>query len=89
MPPPNLQIEIKTKTIHKLGIVIKAIGSDKASNQLIPWLERLICSEETPVDDELCFVLAEEIGKNFGLLKDKTIFFNMLKKMTRIDETVV
>jgi len=40
-------------------------------------------------DDEVLFAIAEELGKIFFLINDKTIFLNLLEQLARQDETVV
>jgi serine/threonine-protein phosphatase 2A regulatory subunit A len=67
--------------MHKLPIVIKAIGSERTVNELIPWLEESICIETPKFEDELLLALAEEIEKGwkkFGLRDERTAFFKIL-----------
>ena len=40
-------------------------------------------------DDEVLFAIAEEIGKVFHLIGDKTIFLPLLEQLAESDETVV
>jgi len=52
---------------------------------MIPYLKELIASE----DDEVLFAIAEELGKIFLLLDDKTILLPLLEELAKHDETVV
>lgn len=49
------------------------------------FLIELIKSE----DDEVLFAIAEELGKVFKLINDKTVFLGLLESLARQDETVV
>jgi len=40
-------------------------------------------------DDEVLFAIAEELGKVFKLINDKTVFLGLLESLSRQDETVV
>ena len=40
-------------------------------------------------DDEVLYAIAEELGQVFNLMSDKTIFFNLLESLCKVDETVV
>ena len=40
-------------------------------------------------DDEVLFAIAEELGKIYTLINDKTIFLGLLENLARQDETVV
>jgi serine/threonine-protein phosphatase 2A regulatory subunit A len=40
-------------------------------------------------DDEVLFAIAEELGKVFKLINDKTVFLGLLESLARQDETVV
>ena len=40
-------------------------------------------------DDEVLFAIAEELGKVFTLISDKTVFLSLLEQLARMDETVV
>merc|ERR1711981_1461045 len=65
--------------------VILSIGQDETISQLIPYLHELIKTE----DDEVLFAIAEELGWNFELMTDKTVFMQLLEDLARQDETVV
>ena len=71
--------------IHRLQTVILSIGVDDTINQLIPYLEELLSKE----DDEVLFAVAEELGKCFHLIPDKTKFLGLLETLSKHDETVV
>mgnify|MGYP006103143017 FL=1 len=66
----NEEIHVKVNAIHRLKTVILSIGTEDAINQLIPYIETLIKDE----DDEVLFAIAEELGKCFHLINDKTVF---------------
>ena len=70
----NEEIHVKVNAIHRLKTVILSIGQDDTKNQLIPYLNELVKVE----DDEVLFAIAEEIGKVFSLLDDKTLFLELL-----------
>lgn len=57
----------------------------ECSSELINSNLELIKSE----DDEVLFAIAEELGKVFKLISDKTVFLNLLETLARQDETVV
>ena len=40
-------------------------------------------------DDEVLFAVAEELGKIFQLINDKTVFLPSLEALAKQDETVV
>lgn len=62
-----------------------SIGQSETLTQLIPYLEELIKSE----DDEVLFAIAEELGKVYTLIDDKTQFLPLLETLAKQDETVV
>jgi len=62
-----------------------SIGTDETFNSLIPYLEELVKTE----DDEVLFAIAEELGKVYVLLNDKTVFLPLLETLSKQDETVV
>ena len=92
------EIHIKVNAIHRSKTVILSIGQPETVQQYIPYLNgkfnnfswsfqnlELIKSE----DDEVLFAIAEEIGKIFSLIDDKTVFLETLETLARSDETVV
>lgn len=79
------EIHLKVNGIHRLKTVILSIGLDDVINTLIPYLTGLISFE----DDEVLFAIAEEIGKVFVLLPDKTAFIPLLQELASQSETVV
>jgi serine/threonine-protein phosphatase 2A regulatory subunit A len=81
----NEEIHVKVNAIHRLKTVILSIGPDETVSQLIPYLDELIKSE----DDEVLFAIAEEIGKVYTLINDKTVFLPTLESLAKQDETVV
>ena len=40
-------------------------------------------------DDEVLFAIAEELGKVYTLIDDKTVFLPLLEHLAKEDETVV
>ena len=93
----NEEIHIKVNAIHRLKTVILSIGLDETIATLIPYIDgkyqntshefslELIKSE----DDEVLFAVAEELGKVFPLIPDKTVFLPSLETLAKKDETVV
>ena len=79
------EVHLKVNAIHRLKTVILCIGVDDTIKKLIPYLESLIEKE----DDEVLFAIAEELGKVWELLPDKTQFLGLLEVLARADETVV
>jgi serine/threonine-protein phosphatase 2A regulatory subunit A len=69
------EIHLKVNVIHRLKTVILAIGPDDTMKKLYPYLETLIERE----DDEVLFAIAEELGKIWELLHDKTSFLPLLE----------
>jgi hypothetical protein len=70
--------------MHKIPILIKAIGSERTSRDLIPWLEENICSEIPKFEDEILLALTEELEKHwnkFNLRDERTAFFKILSKL--------
>ena len=80
--------------------VIMSIGQNETVSQLIPYIDgkffyftnftliqniELIENE----DDETNFAIAEELGKVFKLISDRTVFLNQLETLAMHDETVV
>lgn len=60
-----------------MKIVIYAIGNKRVSDELIPYLNELVMNE----DDEVLFAIAEEIGRVFSELTDKTAFLPILEML--------
>jgi len=81
----NEEVHIKVNAIHRLKTVILSIGKEDTLAQLIPYIDDLIKVE----DDEVLFAIAEELGKIFVLIDDKTVFLPQLETLAKQDETVV
>ena len=81
----NEEIQLKVNAIHRMKIVILDIGPDDTVNKLCPYLDHLIQTE----DDEILFAIAEELGKVYTLVHDKTTFLPLLEKLAMQAETVV
>ena len=79
------EVNIKVNAIHRLKTIIMSLELNDVTNQLIPYLKELISTE----DDEVLFAIAEELGKVFDLLTDRTLFLSLLEDLSREDETVV
>jgi serine/threonine-protein phosphatase 2A regulatory subunit A len=75
----NEEIHVKVNAIHRLKTVILSIGQDDTISQLIPYIKELINSE----DDEVLFAIAEELGKVFLLINDKTVFLPLLEDLAK------
>lgn len=78
---------MKVNAIHRLSTVILSIGPDNTISKVVPYLENL--SKPHEEDDEVQFAIAEELGKVFVLLPDKTMFIKHLEILAKHDETVV
>ena len=81
----NEEVHVKVNAIHRLKTVILSIGPEDSVSQLIPYIDTLIKDE----DDEVLFAIAEELGKCFQLINDKTVFLPSLEMLAKKDETVV
>ena len=80
----NEEVNLKVNAIHRLKTVILSIGPEDYI-QLITYIDTLIKDE----DDEVLFAIAEELGKCFQLINDKTVFLPSLEMLAKKDETVV
>ena len=78
-------IEVKVSTVQKLSIVMKAIGEERVHVELVPYLTALTETE----DDELLYILAEQIGNAWTHVSDKLTFLPILKILAKVDETIV
>ena len=95
------EINVKVNAIHRLKTVILSIGQEATIAELIPYLDsksnsknililKFFCSGViAKEDDEVLFAVAEELGKCFHLIDDKTVFLASLETLARQDETVV
>ena len=81
----NEEVHIKVNAVHRMKTVILSIGIEDTKSQLIPYIDQLIKDEE----DEVLFAIAEEIGKIYSLIDDKTVFLPTLENLCAQDETVV
>ena len=75
----NEEVHLKVNAIHRLKTVILSIGQEDTVSQLIPYIDELIKVE----DDEVLFAIAEEIGKIFNLIADKTVFLPSLETLAK------
>jgi serine/threonine-protein phosphatase 2A regulatory subunit A len=80
------EVHLKVNAIHRLKTVILSIGVEESSKKMTEYLEGLI---KTPEDDEVLFAIAEELGKCWELIPEKTLFLPLLEKLCNADETVV
>ena len=78
-------IEVKVDTVKKLSIVMKAIGESRVHDELVPFLTELTSKE----DDEVLYVLAEQIENAWTHVSDKLTFLPILKILAKVDETIV
>ena len=81
----NDDIEIKVATVKKLSLVMKAIGEDRVHDELVPYLSELT----NTIDDEVLYVLAEQIENAWSHVSDKLTFLPILKILAKVDETIV
>ena len=93
MEMENEEIHLRVNAIHRLKTVIYCIGNQRTVSELIPYIKSLVSGKEGHAelieDDEVLFAIAEEIGKIYDLLDDKTTFIDILKDLARASETVV
>ena len=75
----NEEVHLKVNAVHRLKTVILSIGQEDTKSQLIPYLDELIKVE----DDEVLFAIAEEIGKIYKLIDDKTVFLPTLETLSK------
>ena len=75
----NEEVHLKVNAVHRLKTVILSIGQADTKSQLIPYLDELIKVE----DDEVLFAIAEEIGKVYMLIDDKTVFLPTLETLSK------
>lgn len=78
--------------MHKLSVVIKAIGGEWTQKELIPWLEDHISGEKPKFDDEVLLAFSEELTNHwnkFGLWDEWGTWFSILQKLTWIEESHV
>ena len=75
----NEEVHVKVNAIHRMKTVILSIGPEDTVSQLIPYIETLIKDE----DDEVLFAIAEELGKCFSLVNDKTVFLPVLESLAK------
>ena len=75
----NEEVHVKVNAIHRMRTVMLSIGPEDTISQLIPYIETLIKDE----DDEVLFAIAEELGKCFGLINDKTVFLPCLEMLAK------
>ena len=79
------EIHLRVNAIHRLKTVIHSLTNDRITKELIPYLHSLVKTE----DDEVLFAIAEDIGKVFQYVQDKTAFLPILKELAGVMETVV
>jgi len=72
-------------TVKKLSLVMKAIGEDRVHDELVPYLSELT----NTIDDEVLYVLAEQIENAWSHVSDKLTFLPILKILAKVDETIV
>jgi serine/threonine-protein phosphatase 2A regulatory subunit A len=64
---------------------MKAIGEARVHSELVPYLTELTQT----VDDEVLYVLAEQIENAWTHVTDKLTFLPILKILAKVDETIV
>jgi hypothetical protein len=73
---------VKTTQFHSSFHILKVLTKFAS---YFYFFKELINSE----DDEVLFAIAEELGKVFTLINDKTVFLPLLEDLAKQDETVV
>ena len=84
----NDDIEVKVKTMKKLSLIMKAMGEDRVHDELVPYLQNNFILNDK-CDDEILFVLAEQLSTAWSHVSDKLTFLPLLKELAKVDETIV
>lgn len=81
-------VQLRLNAIHSIPTIALALGSDRARNELIPFLQDSVDDE-----DEVLLALAEELGRNFeeyiGGPQYAHVLLGPLENLSAVEETLV
>jgi len=81
-------VQLRLNAIHSIPTIGLALGSDRAREELIPFLQDSVDDE-----DEVLLALAEELGKNFEQYIGGTAYAHVilgpLENLSSVEETLV
>src|ERR1700721_137544 len=81
-------VQLRLNAIHSIPTIALALGTDRARDELIPFLQDSIDD-----DDEVLLALAEELGRNFeqyiGGKEYAHLLLGPLENLSAVEETVV
>lgn len=81
-------VQLRLNAIHSIPTIALALGSDRAREELVPFLQDSVDDE-----DEVLLALAEELGRNFeeyiGGKEYAHILLGPLENLSAVEETLV
>jgi hypothetical protein len=81
-------VQLRLNAIHSVPTIALALGSDRAREELIPFLQDSVDDE-----DEVLLALAEELGRNFeeyiGGKEYAHLLLGPLENLSAVEETLV
>ncbi|KIM43162.1 hypothetical protein M413DRAFT_443972 [Hebeloma cylindrosporum] len=81
-------VQLRLNAIHSIPTIALALGSDRAREELIPFLQDSVDDE-----DEVLLALAEELGRNFeeyiGGKEYAHVILGPLENLSAVEETLV
>ncbi|CAK5264407.1 unnamed protein product [Mycena citricolor] len=81
-------VQLRLNAIHSIPTIALALGSDRARDELVPFLQESVDDE-----DEVLLALAEELGRNFeqyiGGKEYAHILLTPLENLSAVEETLV
>lgn len=81
-------VQLRLNAIHSIPTIALALGSDRAREELIPFLQDSVDDE-----DEVLLALAEELGRNFeeyiGGKEHAHVILGPLENLSAVEETLV
>ena len=83
----KIQIQIKVNAIHRFPIILQVIPADKIISEFIPYIQKIISTEE----DEVLLAISEELPKFKSVLdaKQMTAVLPLFLSLLGCEETVV
>ncbi len=81
-------VQLRLNAIHSIPTIALALGTDRAREELIPFLQDSVDDE-----DEVLLALAEELGKQFeqyiGGKEHAHLVLGPLENLSTVEETLV
>ncbi|KAH7911197.1 armadillo-type protein [Hygrophoropsis aurantiaca] len=81
-------VQLRLNAIHSIPTIALALGSDRAREELVPFLQDSVDDE-----DEVLLALAEELGRNFeeyiGGKQYAHVLLGPLENLSAVEETLV